>query len=361
MSDQHVQFIIAREALDWFVRTRDGELSAQDRVEFAAWLARSPLHIEHYLRTAVVSRDLHAAMASVDVDVETLLGEADDSCEDKVLSLPAPKIDARRRAAHWHRYSGRIAAGLVAAFLLVSGYTVMVSRDGERFGLPKAFNTRAGQQLSWLLPDGSRLSLNSDSSVVVDYGPRERLIALERGQAFFQVAHDSHRRFRVMTGDGGAIAIGTEFVVRRASRSTDIIVVNGRVAVFAGEPPPASASAVLPPRSVAVDAGKQARIDNGMHAEQLRLAVSAANVPAAVAWLQHEIAFDQQSLGSVADEFSRHSGLPIVIESSRLQNLPISGVFSEYDTESFLQFLARLDDVEVQRSADRIVVVDKQR
>jgi ferric-dicitrate binding protein FerR (iron transport regulator) len=85
-----------------------------------------------------------------------------------------------------------------------------------------------------------------------------------------------------------------------------------------------------------------------------------ANVPHG-GWLQHGIAFDQRSLASVADEFSRYSGVPIEIESSRLQSLPISGVFSDYDTESFLQFLAKLDGVEIQRNADRIVVIDKRR
>jgi transmembrane sensor len=237
----------------------------------------------------------------------------------------------------------------------------MVSRDGQRFGLPRAFTTQAGQQLSWLLPDGSRLSLNTDSRVVVNYDSRERLVRLERGQAFFEVAHEPQRRFRVMAGDGGVIAIGTGFDVRRSARSTEVTVVHGRVAVFTGQPPSTADLAVPSPRQVALNAGQQARIDEDVHADQPRLSIMSANVPATVAWLQHGIAFDQQSLASVADEFSRYSGVPIEIESSRLQSLPISGVFSDYDTESFLQFLAKLDDVEIQRGADRIVVIDKRR
>jgi transmembrane sensor len=361
MSDHQLQSIIAKEALEWFTRSRDGELSSQERVEFAAWLASSPLHVEHYLRTAAVSRDLGVAVASLDIDVDALLRAIDDSPGDKVLPLYVPQTNAVQRTGHWQHYRHRIAACLVATALLVGGYTVMVARDGQRFGLPKTFTTHAGQQLSWRLPDGSRISLNASSRVVVNYGARERLVKLESGQAFFEVAHEPERRFRVMAGDGGVIAIGTEFDVRRDSRSTEVTVVHGRVAVFTGQPPSTATLAVLSPHQVALNAGQQARIDEDAPAERPRLSVLAANIPATVAWLQHEIAFDQRSLASVADEFSRYSGVPIEIESSRLQSLPISGVFSEYDTESFLQFLAKLDDVEIQRGADRIVLIDKRR
>jgi hypothetical protein len=48
-----------------------------------------------------------------------------------------------------------------------------------------------------------------------------------------------------------------------------------------------------------------------------------------------------------------------VIDSEELESLSISGVFSAYDLESFIQFLDALDnvDVEVQKNKIRIFVV----
>lgn len=359
MSDQRLHSMIAREALEWFIRNSDGELSGPDRAQFATWLGLSSLHVEHYLRTAAISRDLRVAVASLDVDVDTLIQESDSSREDRVVSLHAERPVRPRQYADRRRYAGAIAAVFAVALISIGGYTVMVNSDGERFGLPKAFSTREGQQLSWLLPDGSRLSLNSGSRVVVRYNSHERLVTLDRGQAFFQVAHDKHRRFRAMAGDGGAIAIGTQFDIRRTAQSTVITVVEGRVAVFTGQPPAVVTTATLPPHVLTVDAGRQARIDQSLHAAPLRLSLTSADVPVAVTWLQHKIAFDQQPLGNLAAEFSHYNGVPIVIESDRLRQIQVSGVFSAYDTDSFLQFVAKLDGVEIQRSADQISVLDK--
>jgi transmembrane sensor len=75
--------------------------------------------------------------------------------------------------------------------------------------------------------------------------------------------------------------------------------------------------------------------------------------------VQHQIAFDQRPLGDVAAEFNRYGSVPIIVESERLRAVEISGIFSEYDTESFVAFISRLDHVTIERSPHEIRVVDK--
>jgi transmembrane sensor len=101
-------------------------------------------------------------------------------------------------------------------------------------------------------------------------------------------------------------------------------------------------------------AGQQIRIDD--HSSPAN--PSTVNVQQAVAWAQRQISFDQQPLGEVAEEFNRYSNLPIMVHSEQLRALRITGVFSAYDTDSFVSFISRLDGVKVERRADFVLVAD---
>lgn len=366
MNDRRLHSLVAAEAVDWFVRNRGRELSAEERVAFGAWLKSSPLHIEEYLRTAAMAQNLRAAVASMSVDMDALIAaaraegpeEAVVRLRDRAPHAPAPS------SSRWRAKQGRLllAACALAGAVIALAAALWMQRDGQRFGLPKEFETAHGEQRSWLLPDGSGLDLNSDSAVVVRYTRHERVVKVERGQALFQVMHESARRFRVIAGHIAVIAVGTEFDVLRNAGATVVTVVQGRVAVFTPEttPPPVTAHASLPARGLSLGAGQQVRIDTLLPRLQPPLIV-AANVAQTVAWVQHQIAFDRQPLGEVAAQFSRYSSVPIVIQSERLRALPVSGMLNEYDTESFLAFIARLDGVQIDRRSDRITVSDKSR
>jgi transmembrane sensor len=70
----------------------------------------------------------------------------------------------------------------------------------------------------------------------------------------------------------------------------------------------------------------------------------------AVAWLKRQIAFENEPLGEVADEFNRYGHIAIEIDDEALRSLPITGVFDAYDADSFVASLATLKDVVVQKT-----------
>jgi transmembrane sensor len=343
---------VAQQAADWFVRNRDKSVSADDRAAFVAWLRLSPLHIEEYLKTAVTSRDLHAAIDPLDLDIESLLSDARAECNVASVSIWGRELPAKSEDRPvWQIHMGKFAALAVAVLLVLFG-AIWLERDGQRFGLPRDFVTVHGEQGSWLLPDGTSLSLNSDSAVTVRYNNRERLVRVRRGQALFQVAHETGRRFRVTAGETGVIAVGTEFDVFRKPASTLITVVEGKVAVFTGAAPMVTSPVSLPTQALSVAAGEQVQVnDDSRPAKPV-----VVNVQQAVAWVQRQIAFDRRPLGEVAAEFNRYGSVPIVVQNDNLRDLRISGVFNAYDTDSFLAFISRLDGVEIDRTAARILI-----
>jgi len=373
--------VIARQAIEWFVRNRDG-LTPAERAAFRDWLMCSPQHVEEYLKTAAMSRNLQEAIGGYSVPAEALLEQAGsvvwlhdrdrgatveprrveprsvESCNADPALASSPAVPSRRYRLGRPAAAVAAIAAMAALVLLAASILAGVAyyeRDGERFGLPKEFVTGRGEQRSWLLPDGTSLNLNSDSDVVVHYNRRERLVEMRRGQALFRVAHEATRRFRVSAGETGVIAVGTQFDVWRKPTSTLVTVVEGNVAVFTGEAPPSTAAATLPSQAVAVGAGQQLQVDD--HSKPS--SPLGANVQMTVAWVQHQIAFDQRPLGDVAAEFNRYGSVPIIVESERLRAVEISGIFSEYDTESFVAFISRLDHVTIERSPHEIRVVDK--
>jgi transmembrane sensor len=107
------------------------------------------------------------------------------------------------------------------------------------------------------------------------------------------------------------------------------------------------------PRRLAVRAGEQVRVIPGF----LPAEPTTVDPQRTTAWLHRELTFDQEPLATVAAEFNRYGAVPIEIESKALRALPVSGVFSVDDTESFIAFLRNLEGVSVEVTPTRIRVL----
>jgi transmembrane sensor len=353
-TDDQVRVAITAQAAEWFAAHRGGALDEHRRAAFFAWLKTSPLHIEEYLAVAAIESDLAAATADSTLSLDALreLARSDNTGNVTTLPSAAPLMDrvaprlGRPKRRRWRALAwGTVAAATVVAATVAVGIAWGVL-DLSWLRLPKTYQTASGIQSVWHLPDGSVLHLNGDSAVTARFSSGERRIDIDHGQAFFEVAHDGSRPFRVIAGTVSTVAIGTEFDVARRVDTTVITVVQGQVAVFpspAGTVSSGGAAGPPPPGSLHVGAGQQVHISAG----QLPEAATAADLYQAEAWLQRQIVFKHQPLGEVAAEFSRYNAIRITITDPALSALPVSGVFNAYDIDSFMSFLRSLDHVQV--------------
>ena len=167
-------------AAGWFARQRSGEMVAQAEREFEAWLAADPAHRAAY-------DTLERAWSSIEVARR----------DPGVLALRAR---ARRRGARMIPPRA-IAASLALAVL--AGVTAWQVVGADGFGLRRfateSFHTGVGEKASVTLPDGSVVTLNTDTVLRTRADRDRRLVYLDRGQAFFRVAHDRSRPFIVTT------------------------------------------------------------------------------------------------------------------------------------------------------------------
>jgi transmembrane sensor len=341
-SDEQIRLAIAEQASEWFVENRGGPLDRETRSRFMAWLKASPMHVGEYLAIAGLARDLDTAAHTTEIPLAPLLARA--RAETNHVVTLDPSILGRAQVTTRARMSGLWLRAAVAALVFVALAALWLTRDGERFGLPRTYATAHGEQSERVLPDGSVLHLNTDSQVTVRYSRRERVVDLDRGEALFQVAHAGERGFRVAAGNAQVLDVGTQFDVYRKFDAVRVTVVEGSVAIYTGQPQ-------ATPVALRLGAGYQVEIRGEVGLPR------PVDARAAAAWLKRQIVFENEPLGEVALEFNRYGHVPIEIDDDVLRALPITGVFDPYDTESFVAFIGVLNDVVVEKTATRIRVL----
>lgn len=92
--------------------------------------------------------------------------------------------------------------------------------------------TSAGDQYQVILPDGSRVRLNAESSIrfPVEFSTTERIVTLQ-GEAFFEVTPNKAVPFYVNAGNAEIRALGTSFNVNAYSENTVATLLSGSLEV----------------------------------------------------------------------------------------------------------------------------------
>lgn len=149
-----------------------------------------------------------------------------------------------------------------------------------------------------VLSDGTRVWLNASSSLEYPtaFGSGERSVSLT-GEAYFEVATDKKRPFRVTVGDMTVDVLGTRFDVMaygdEAQISTTLLQGGVRVSKNAA--------------SVLVAPGQAARLETSTG----QLGVAVADTESAVAWKNGYFRFNGVDLPGVMRQLSRWYGVDV--------------------------------------------------
>lgn len=286
----------------------DRGLDGDEDARLAAWLEEDSRHRGAFLRAT-------AALGLLD-RVRALSGRSDEG------EGRAPERDRR----HWRRWGGgAMAAALVAGL----GFGVWPDR-AERI------DTRIGEIRRMPLADGSVALVNSGATLRVAFTPAERHIDVNKGEAWFQVAHNPKRPFVVASGPYRVQAVGTAFDVRREGDAARVVVTKGVVKIW-------SVDSADPPRRVA--AGQWAVLKPG------RMAVRAMEPQASdqqLAWREGRIVLDDMTLGQAAAEFNRYNNDQLEV-APQLAGRRVVGWFRIYDVDGFAAASAAMVGGRVER------------
>lgn len=330
--------LVTDEAARWAVRLDGDDVSEVDRREFEAWRERSPDNAERYERAVAAMRVL------------------DDAPED-------PHVDALRRAALRYeperRMSGLKGIAAVLAFVCV-GLAAFVLINGDLYrtddapvaslyeaGVPD-YSTRRGERLEVALPDGTAVTLNTETDLDVVFDGRYRRVQMLRGQAFFTVAKDPLRPFVVEAGGKQIVAIGTAFDVRLVNERLEVLLVEGRVAVE-DVPDISSNPEIIEPANLTANLRVQLNPGETLIATESEIVhTPAPNPERQLKWRDGLIEFDNTTLAAAVEEFNRYSERTIRIDDPAVAQLPISGVFRTNSQRNFLDALTSVHPVSVE-------------
>ncbi len=211
-----------------------------------------------------------------------------------------------------------------------------------------SYRTSIGGMRDVQLSDGTQITLSSNSSVLVTYSHRARLIELEHGEAFFKVVSDTDRPFEVRAGGRSAIAVGTRYGVRRDDGNLRVVVTQGVVRLESGGETNdrSRPTTLLPAGSIALasDAGVMVRSGSVQEAEEL------------LDWRRGFITFHDTPLASAVAEFNRYNVRKIVIGDASVGTLLIGGNFRWSNADAFVRLLEQAFPVRAMDSGDTIVL-----
>jgi transmembrane sensor len=262
-----------------------------------------------------------------------------------VLEPASPAIRTRTRP----RVSGTAFAGMAALCAAVI-CTVYLLHDGSLV-------TGPGEQRTVELSDGTQVSLNANTRVVVQYDERARRVTLARGEALFNVIKHQPRPFVVVIGDRKVIAMGTSFEVRRedpAGSAFAVTLVEGRIAIE-----PLSAPDALPNDSPSrlklLNPGERLRFDGTATEKKDSPAIDRVT-----AWQRGRLIFDDTSLSEAAAEFNRYGSHKLIIDGAELGKLRVGGVFKISDPSSFALAMSNAYHLRLLDRGNTTVLTDKQ-
>jgi transmembrane sensor len=228
----------------------------------------------------------------------------------------------------------------------------------------ETYRTEPGEQRRLRLADGSTVMLNTRSKLRVRFNGAERRLFLDHGQAWFQVAKDAQRPFRVFVGKDEVRALGTAFDVRREGERATVTLEEGRVAIFRDvSSQPLSTSPVAGGASSKLMAGPVAPAIILSPGDEARLAPAVAPTVAVVdlahvqAWRTERVILESTPLAEAVEEFNRYGGPRLVLADPGLADLPVSGVFHTDRPQAFAEAVATAFPVQATTASDGQIVL----
>lgn len=332
MSDSSDSALPSREetAALWHLQLAEGDdLSAEDLAAFEAWLA-DPDNAAAFREQAALWRLTDTAAS--EPEAVRMRGAALDSYSRANAERWAP--DRRKRVGRWAVFA-------VAAMVVLVFGSVMWLRDAAT-----TYHTGRGQRQVVMLDDGSRLSLDADSTVRVRLTTGRRELTMLLGRAKFDVAKDPLRPFAVTAGNRTVVATGTSFSVELLREKVAVMLYKGRVSVL-------DASTGGRKWSEAMEEGTRLTIPDGSTATPVLMPIEAGRNSI---WEAGQLEFDREPLADALLRINRYAKTPVVAGNAGAEQVRVTGIFDATDTDAFVEGVAALNHLTVVHQPDRVVL-----
>jgi transmembrane sensor len=340
-----------KDAAVWLVRLDKG-LGASERAKLDEWLLKSPKN----------AQALHE-LATFWGDLDLLNGQTMRVAE------AAPGAPQRgTRVVGW-----KLAAAIIAT-CGIGMFTYLRQPPANPLApitaqFNQTFRTSVGERTTAQLPDGSSITLNTNTEVQVVFQDHDRIVDMRRGEAHFTVAHDVSRPFGVRAAGHIVQAVGTAFNVHiQQAGEVEITVTDGIVQIL-DDAPTAAVGAAAPATQqwwknsligTGLGQGQVARLSKHLpHTPLVPEIVQLApeDLDIKLAWQRGVLIFEGESLQAVLAEFSRYTTTEFALGNEQLAEVRVGGYFNAGDIDGLLQTLSENFQIKAERTANNQILL----
>lgn len=247
---------------------------------------------------------------------------------EEAKARPRPLVDVWGSAGQFVR--------VAAILLVIITLSWLASSSGKTASTPILAEERAviqkstapGEKLQLTLSDGTKVWLNAVSELEfpADFGTEERLVTLS-GEAFFDVAKDPNRPFKVLAKGTVTTALGTAFNVNtKTAGNINISLVTGRVKV----------EAPWVVEGVFLDPGQELHYS----LEDERLAINRFDAKQVIGWKEGRLVFAESNLPDAVKRLEEWYGVTVALDNAEEVKWKYSGEYQNQTLDNVLNSMA---------------------
>lgn len=240
----------------------------------------------------------------------------------------------------WYRWaavwSGLILLGIASFFY--------VQYQRETTSVQTVF----GEIKTVMLPDGSEVTLNANSSLQykADWNETPDRQVWLNGEAFFSVVHTSdNRKFQVHTSHLNVEVLGTEFNARSRGDNAEVVLHSGKVKL-AFNPGDSTTDVVMKPGELLAYSESDQRIT--------RKVVTPHHYSS---WRHHELILNNTSLAEIARALENYYGYEVKIQNKQLKQkkLTATAQLSLQEKDVILKAISEIYGIKVIQDGNKIL------
>jgi transmembrane sensor len=298
---------VLAEAAAWLVRLQSEARSAADVAAFQAWTAADASHAVAF--------------------------EAVSGTWDITGGIPRD-MRGPERAHPVSRRRALVAAG-GAVVAVGAGITYL------REAAAGSYRTEVGEQKHITLRDGSRVFLDTNSRVDVDFGRTSRSAELQYGRANFRLVADPWRPFIVSASSSRIVAAASALDIRRDGEQVSVLVIQGAAEIERSNFP---ATKLFGGERFLAVGNEEGQLDK-------------PNLAPLLAWQTGQAIFENGRLSDAVAEMNRYSTTKLTIVGSDTGELRVSGIYAVGDNLSFANSVSRLLPIKIVQEDGRIDIL----
>lgn len=295
---------------------------------------------------AAGKQQLQQALDRLSEEELSELFPVDEFINNQELQLPEAAIDAALekfkknrqpgiRFMHFTRYA--------AIFVLLLGSTFLLRKINPDRKADRRFRTMRiadGRHGAITLSDGSRVTINGGSTLYIpeEFDDSARIVYVEEGEAYFEIARDAKRPFFVRSPQLNVKVLGTSFTVRdyKDELTASVNVNSGKIG--------------LKGLVLSAGMGLTANKENGTF---IREDIDTANT---TAWIRGELIFQDAGLKQVLQVLQHKYAVHFEVKDTALFKRKYTATFRNNTIENIMQQLKLMSSFQYTITDNQIVI-----